>query len=296
MTLSLTGETNRDVSKDEFIRDGEDECFIQMELTNEVGDVNHLEIKRWFFRKKSAKIEIWENGSQEWCKNGKQHRDNDLPALVRVDGTQRWYRNGIRHRDGDKPAEINADGTRRWFKDGIEYTPNLPTAEKKALEDPPTKVYSDRKEWHNAQGQLHRDNDLPAVIFSDGSKWWCKNGKMHRDNDLPAEINADGTHCWVKDGIEYTPNLPSAEKKDLEDPPTKVYTDLINKIPEAKDKLTKKVQLQLETVVKVLTETTSNQIKWNEIYPENLLDQVRDILVKKVYTLTELDSSIVISW
>lgn len=64
MTLSLTGETNRDVSKDEFIRDGEDECFIQMELTNEVGDVNHLEIKRWFFRKKSAKIEIWENGSQ----------------------------------------------------------------------------------------------------------------------------------------------------------------------------------------------------------------------------------------
>ena len=64
MTLSLTGETNRDVSKDEFIRDGEDECFIQMELTNEVGDVNHLEIKRWFFRKKSAKIEIWENGIQ----------------------------------------------------------------------------------------------------------------------------------------------------------------------------------------------------------------------------------------
>jgi exonuclease SbcC len=64
ITLALTGETNRDVSKDEFIRDGEDECYIEMDLSNEVGLVNSLTIKRWFFRKKSSKIEIWENGER----------------------------------------------------------------------------------------------------------------------------------------------------------------------------------------------------------------------------------------
>lgn len=64
ITLALTGETNRDVSKDEFIRDGEDECFIEMDLSNEIGLVNSLTIKRWFFRKKSSKIEIWENGEK----------------------------------------------------------------------------------------------------------------------------------------------------------------------------------------------------------------------------------------
>lgn len=64
LTLALTGETNRGTSKDEFISDNEDDCYIELNLTNNIGNVNELTIKRWFFRKKSSKIELWENGEK----------------------------------------------------------------------------------------------------------------------------------------------------------------------------------------------------------------------------------------
>jgi DNA repair protein SbcC/Rad50 len=61
MTIAITGQPNRDISKDAFINDFADDCYIEMTLTNEIGTVNSLVIKRWFFRKKSSKIELWEN-------------------------------------------------------------------------------------------------------------------------------------------------------------------------------------------------------------------------------------------
>ncbi len=64
ITLALTGETNRDVNKEEFIMDGADNCSVEAHFTNEVGDINSLVIKRWFDRKKSAKVEIYENGEK----------------------------------------------------------------------------------------------------------------------------------------------------------------------------------------------------------------------------------------
>lgn len=64
ITIAITGETNRGVTKEEFIRDGEDESYVEMELDNSVGDIKNLIIKRWFNKKKSAKVEIWENGIQ----------------------------------------------------------------------------------------------------------------------------------------------------------------------------------------------------------------------------------------
>ena len=42
-------------------------------------------------------------GAQYWFKNGKLHRDNDLPAVIYADGTQYWYQNGKFHRDNDLP-------------------------------------------------------------------------------------------------------------------------------------------------------------------------------------------------
>lgn len=62
-TLAITGLTNREVPKEDFINDNADECYIELHLTNELGLVNDLVIKRWFHRKKSAKIELWENGA-----------------------------------------------------------------------------------------------------------------------------------------------------------------------------------------------------------------------------------------
>jgi len=78
-----------------------------------------------------------------WYKNGKLHRDNDLPAAIWKDGRQAWYKDGKQHRDNDLPAMINFNGTKVWYKNG----------------------------------KPHRDNDLPALIAIDGTKLWYKNGE-----------------------------------------------------------------------------------------------------------------------
>jgi hypothetical protein len=73
-------------------------------------------------------------GCQYWYKEGKLHRDGDLPAEIRSDGDRFWWKEGRRHRDGDLPAVICSNGNQLWFK----------------------------------EGKLHRDGDLPAMILSNG--------------------------------------------------------------------------------------------------------------------------------
>jgi len=76
----------------------------------------------------------------------KQHRDNDLPAVIDSNGAQIWYRNGLRHRDNDLPAVIHLNGDQLWYQNG----------------------------------KLHRDNDLPASIWSDGTQVYWVNGEYIR--------------------------------------------------------------------------------------------------------------------
>jgi len=63
------------------------------------------------------------NGDKVWYKNGKIHRDNDLPAQVDANGHKAWYKNGKQHRDNDLPAVEYTDGDKYWFKNGKEYKP-----------------------------------------------------------------------------------------------------------------------------------------------------------------------------
>ena len=56
-------------------------------------------------------------GNQFWFKDGKLHRDRDLPAIVGWDGDKSWWRHGLCHRDGDLPSSVYADGAQRWTKD-----------------------------------------------------------------------------------------------------------------------------------------------------------------------------------
>lgn len=59
ITLAILGYTYRNTSKDEFIRNGERECYVEMELFN-MFLVRKMVIKRWFYRgDKSAKGELW---------------------------------------------------------------------------------------------------------------------------------------------------------------------------------------------------------------------------------------------
>lgn len=84
------------------------------------------------------------NGTVEYYKDDKLHRDNDLPAVIDSDGYKIWFNNGIRHRlnapavegpEGDKayyvngklhnengPALINKFGKEEWHIEGIKYT------------------------------------------------------------------------------------------------------------------------------------------------------------------------------
>jgi hypothetical protein len=76
-----------------------------------------------WFNTRNIKLKLLEtyenkNGNQYWYKNGKYHRDNDLPALIRVNGDQLWFKNGLQHRDNDLPAIIYSNGDQKWFKNG----------------------------------------------------------------------------------------------------------------------------------------------------------------------------------
>ena len=50
------------------------------------------------FRSKSCVVKVcfWngERCEQVWYKNGRVHRDDDLPALIDPDGGMSWYNNG----------------------------------------------------------------------------------------------------------------------------------------------------------------------------------------------------------
>ena len=104
-----------------------------------------------WFESNNIKVNLLEEykvdnrGNQYWYKNGRKHRDDDLPAEISV-GNQYWFKNGKLYRDNDLPTAIHLNGDRFWHKNN----------------------------------NLHRDNDLPAVILSNGTQYWFKNGVKYR--------------------------------------------------------------------------------------------------------------------
>ena len=63
-------------------------------------------------------LKIHPNGTQEWYKEGKIHRDNDQPAVIYADGTKSWCKEGKSHREMINLRSFIADGTKEWYKDG----------------------------------------------------------------------------------------------------------------------------------------------------------------------------------
>ena len=155
---------------------------------------------KWFELKK-IKFKLLEEyyiscENKLWYKNGKAHRDNDLPAVIWKDGAQFWFQNGKCHRDNDLPAIIYSNENKYWYKDGNIHRDN----------DLPAIIYAvnGNQYWYK-DGNIHRDNDLPAIITSDGDQYWYQNGLRHRNNDLPAITSENGNLFWYKNGICYIP-------------------------------------------------------------------------------------------
>ena len=93
---------------------------------------NGEDIQTWYregrlHRNEDLPARIWSDGQQEWFKRGKQHRDGDLPAFISSSGfVKKWYIRGQLHRDGDLPAIIRDDyivspnnSKYEWYIDGI---------------------------------------------------------------------------------------------------------------------------------------------------------------------------------
>ena len=72
--------------------------------------------------------------------------------------------------------------------------------------------FEDRVEWHDDQGQLHRD-DGPAIERADGTRSWFVNGQRHRD-DGPAFEGEDGTRSWFVNGKCHRDDGPAYEYVD----------------------------------------------------------------------------------
>lgn len=112
---------------------------------------------------------IDKHGNRQWQRDGKCHRERDLPSMIYIDGSKEWCVNGRYHRDTDLPSVIyhpNGEGFMAWYK----------------------------------HGKTHRDGDLPAVVNSTGYKAWYRNNSHYRDGGLPAVIRANGDEEWYTNG------------------------------------------------------------------------------------------------
>jgi len=109
------------------------------------------------YNAKTEKIEF-----EKWYKDGKLHRDGDLPAIISYNSKiiikKCWYKDGKLHRDGNLPALIKYNSRGKWIEEEC---------------------------WYK-NGKLHRDGDLPALKSYRGPGVinmliWFKKGKEYRD-------------------------------------------------------------------------------------------------------------------
>jgi len=81
--------------------------------------MNKDEQAMWNRLKEPAPI-ISLTGTHRWYnKDGKLHRDNDLPAVIWEDGSKFWWVSGEKHRENDMPAVIYSDGYKTWWVNGL---------------------------------------------------------------------------------------------------------------------------------------------------------------------------------
>jgi len=71
------------------------------------------------------------------------------------------------------------------------------------------KVTTDKTQWRNEKGQLHR-LDGPAIEWANGAKTWYQNGQRHR-LDGPAVESASGTMHWFQNGQRHRLDGPAVE-------------------------------------------------------------------------------------
>lgn len=158
-----------------------------------------------------------------WLKNGEVHRDGDLPAVDLPD-VKVWFRHGKRHRDNDMPARVDQNGDLEWWFEGALCRNNgQPTVEWHDGDKWWNGPHGPAKCWCSVWGcflncfPLHREGDLPAIESADGSRSWYLHGKLARPvgSNQPAIVRADGTREWYLHAqLHRDGDLPAIERGD----------------------------------------------------------------------------------
>lgn len=180
-----------------------------------------------------------------WYKNGKLHRDEDLPAEIayRVDGSklyEKWYKNGMIHRINDKPALIEYDEDNNiickiWYQNNnIFRENNLPNF---------ILYYSDKHKllynMYNTENRI--DDDSPLFILNKGKlmcEEWFINGRI--TNFIgPSQIFYDGDGNVIKKIYNINSKKITKEKFNA------FYFKLRHKILSFKNKKRKEIYSKL---------------------------------------------------
>lgn len=142
-----------------------------------------------------------------WTKNGRPHREGDLPAIIyhHLEIEQYWV-DGKLHRDKDLPAIVSqapsnqvqilgAEPLREWWKDGKRHRED----------DKPAVIHEGTHEWWE-DGRRHRDGGKPALvikIYGERSKkeWWESGVYKKKAAEKPTEISFDITTFQFKERL-----------------------------------------------------------------------------------------------
>ena len=68
---------------------------------------------------------IYNDGTKFWFKNGKKHRDNNLPAVIRYNGDVEFYKNGKQYWFINGEEYCNRTEVKEKFKNKILVLPNV---------------------------------------------------------------------------------------------------------------------------------------------------------------------------
>lgn len=123
--------------------------------------------------------------------NGVVHSDDGEPSgfLYRINGSYRevWHKNGKEHRDGDLPAvlERKDDGRisgQTWKQDGLEHR----------LGNPSSTQQDSREYWEHwsIKGNSHRENGPSNLsVYADGTvhQHFSREGKTFREDGKPTK-------------------------------------------------------------------------------------------------------------
>ncbi len=119
-------------------------------------------------------VETYDNGMIMYLnKEGKIHRDNDLPAAIDpVYGIKYWYKNGEKHRE-NYPAVVYKNGNTIWYKNDKKHRINGPAVD-----------------WKNTKRWYVNGEDITDVIKYYMNRYQISYPFVHDKNSV-AKLNSD---------------------------------------------------------------------------------------------------------